>query len=343
MRTYLPIVWMAVGWLGCQVSEGPEQVVGANSNTTQIRNPSDAGAAADAARSDVSGTDGSADGAAGAPVVPFMPPPSWQEHWIDHDQILKKASETEDTAIYFDADVGQASASWIQPFVTSLWKYTKQTFGTPGDGRLYAVFHAGRYEGWHTASIFDPTHDHRGVIDIGSADKAFWMMLQQPSRVAYPIGDLMEKSAFGYDTLPSRGITEQQFIYFFAYDALKAVGMSADAEAWLGSLMTYSVDFPRPSTFWSRDWFYPLWLNYGGIGVFTRFVHLVVDKYPKIPRPDGQGQTFALVMNWGEYVHFMSGAASTDLRAMATRAFGWPDSNQTEYQQAKLDFPSIKY
>jgi hypothetical protein len=29
-------------------------------------------------------------------------------------------------------------------------------------------------------------------------------------------------------------------------------------------------------------------------------------------------------MNWGEYVHFTSGAAAADMSGQAARAFGWP-------------------
>ncbi|HVR62552.1 MAG TPA: hypothetical protein VMU50_11660 [Polyangia bacterium] len=341
MRTYLPIVSLGVMALGCQVTEGPDQ------RATQIRSGCDGGAAAAVGATPAvevdAGGGSTPDGSADVTATPFMPPATWQEHWMDHDQLLKKVSQTDDTAIYFDADVDPSSASWIQPFVAALWTYTKQTYGAPGDGRLYAVFHAGRYDGEHDVSIFDPTHDHRNVIDLGSSDKSFWTMPQQISRIAYCIGDIVELGPLGYDTLPSISLTRDQFSYFFAYDALKAVGKSAEADAWLASLMSYSIDSPRPGTFWSRDWFYPLWLGHGGAGVSARFVRLVVQQYPKIARPTGPGETFALIMNWGEYVHFMSGAAGTDLRSIATRAFGWPESNEIEFQQAKRDFPAIKY
>ena len=48
-------------------------------------------------------------------------------------------------------------------------------------------------------------------------------------------------------------------------------------------------------------------------------------------------------MNWGEYVHFTSGAAKTDLKALATTAFCWPDEWETELQAAKQKFPQISY
>jgi hypothetical protein len=48
-------------------------------------------------------------------------------------------------------------------------------------------------------------------------------------------------------------------------------------------------------------------------------------------------------MNWGEYIHFMSGAAGTDLKPLATTAFGWSDVREAQYQEAKKDFPAVTY
>jgi hypothetical protein len=269
-------------------------------------------------------------------------PASWQEHWFEHTQLLRKVAETDDDVLYFDNDVDVASATWIQPLVASLWRYTKQTYGVPGDPRLFAVFHAGRYSGEHSSSIFDATHDYRNVIDLGGGPMV-WSESTSAYKIAYSAGQVLEKSALGFDTLPSTALSGLQFGYFFAYDALKSLGMSPAADAWLTSLMTFSVDSPQPGTFWSRDWYYPLWRDYGGAAVFARFIKLVAASYPKAPREDGNGRTFARAMNWGEYVHFMSGAAGTDLKILATKAFGWPSDWDDQYRQAKSDFPSITY
>lgn len=44
-----------------------------------------------------------------------------------------------------------------------------------------------------------------------------------------------------------------------------------------------------------------------------------------------------------QYVHFTSGAAGTGLRAQATKAFGWPAQYESQFQQAKRDFPNVRY
>jgi hypothetical protein len=48
-------------------------------------------------------------------------------------------------------------------------------------------------------------------------------------------------------------------------------------------------------------------------------------------------------MNMGEFVHFMSGAAGTNLKARATTAFGWPSNYETEFNNARAQFPQITY
>ena len=40
--------------------------------------------------------------------------------------------------------------------------------------------------------------------------------------------------------------------------------------------------------------------------------------------PRDSGGAYTRRMNWGEYVHFTSGAAAADMSGQAARAFGWP-------------------
>jgi hypothetical protein len=48
-------------------------------------------------------------------------------------------------------------------------------------------------------------------------------------------------------------------------------------------------------------------------------------------------------MSWGEYVHFTSGAAGTDVKALATAAFGWPADWEGEWQAARAEYPDVVY
>jgi hypothetical protein len=48
-------------------------------------------------------------------------------------------------------------------------------------------------------------------------------------------------------------------------------------------------------------------------------------------------------MNWGEYVHFTSGAAAADLSGQAARAFGWPRERASQLERAREQFAGITY
>jgi hypothetical protein len=115
------------------------------------------------------------------------------------------------------------------------------------------------------------------------------------------------------------------------------LGMTADAQAAYTKFSALSQDTPVAGSFWFRDWFYPIWRDYGHAQVLTRYFGLLQKYYPA----DATGAMAD--MNWGEYVHFMSGAAGKSLQPLATSAFGWPAAWQQQFQQAQADYPDITY
>lgn len=324
--------------VGCSANEGPVMFA------TEVGDKSHIPAAnPDAAPGDAN-AGGSRDG------TPLLgdeePPATWREHWLDHNQLLKLVDKGDDFALYFDSDMDASTVSWISPYLSHLWKYTKKTYGVPGEKRLYAVFHSGKYlpSGetlyGHAASMFDASHDFRNVVDSTAAASAWSTpMVTGPTWYA---GLLLDLCAQGIEGVPSAGLTGYTFHSIYAYDALKAIGMDKDADDWLSALMAVTYDSPRVGTYWFRDWFYPLWQQ-SGATVFARYFTLLAQHYPKVPRADGRGMTYAPAMNLGEYLHFMSGAAGTDLKSPAIRAFGWTDEHEMELQQAKVNFPAITY
>ncbi|MFT3926445.1 MAG: hypothetical protein QM778_28125 [Myxococcales bacterium] len=48
-------------------------------------------------------------------------------------------------------------------------------------------------------------------------------------------------------------------------------------------------------------------------------------------------------MNLGEFVHFMSGAAGTDLKTQAMNAFTWSTEREQQLTKARADFPGVTY
>ncbi|KAH7693444.1 hypothetical protein AAVH_39519 [Aphelenchoides avenae] len=106
-----------------------------------------------------------------------------------------------------------------------------------------------------------------------------------------------------------------------------------------------SDSFPRPNTYWFRDWFYPIYRDFGETTAQTaalnNFFSLLAMHVPK------NGQSYARRMNLGEFVHFLSGAAKQNLRDVARAAFGTDDRNGddwvAQFDRARQDFPGVQY
>jgi hypothetical protein len=109
-----------------------------------------------------------------------------------------------------------------------------------------------------------------------------------------------------------------------------ALGKDEAAERVYNSFISKADDFPQAGTYWFRDWFYPLWRDHGGVQVMANYFQLIADHSPGS-------------LNFGEFVHFMSGAAGTNLKPMATTAFGWPEARETEFVNAQAEFATITY
>jgi len=102
-----------------------------------------------------------------------------------------------------------------------------------------------------------------------------------------------------------------------------------------------SETFPNPDhpTYWFKDWFYPIWLNYGQSTVLKNFFELLAEHFHQY---NGE---YARKLNMGEFLHFWSGAAGVNLKPLAITAFHWNEVPEWEQQfiQAQLDFPGVTY
>jgi hypothetical protein len=264
------------------------------------------------------------------------PPATWKEHWFEHVQELKLVGYNDDVAVYFDPDV--EGGEWILDFMTRLWRYTKSVYdmGPEPQNRLFSIHHQGKYSGGHPSTYFDSSHDFRNVSDCGPGP---WRTpagaIDVPSHEA---GHVVEAANNGVHESPAFEIwRDSKWMEFYQYDAYVGMGLTADAKRLHDKFMATTDDFPRPGTRWFRDWFYPLWRDHGGGPVMARFFKLLAAHFPK------NGNRYSRRMNWGEYVHFTSGAAGKDLKAMATAAFGWPPEREAQFVKARADFPMITY
>jgi hypothetical protein len=89
--------------------------------------------------------------------------------------------------------------------------------------------------------------------------------------------------------------------------------------------------------YWFRDWFHPLWSDYGQAQLFVRYLSLLEQYYPA-------GDDMRMPpMSYGQYLHFMSGAAGVDLAPLARGASIWRADFDLQIAVAKLQFPDIQY
>lgn len=265
-------------------------------------------------------------------------PATWKEHWFEHEQTLTLVDENEWVALYFDDDVNRAQAEWILPFMTRVWKYTVEHYGqfTDGkrDGRLYAIYHQGKYSGGHPSTYFDGSHDYRNVSDVGPGPYPDGSYAISTHEVAHVI----EGASRSMHGSPAFGLwKDSKWAEFFQYDLYVGLGLTREASRVFDEFSKKSDDFPRPGTYWFRDWFYPLWKEHGGVEVMANYFRLLAQHFRK------NGVNFGSGMNYGEFVHFMSGAARTNLKAQAEKAFGWSEEREAEFTRARTDFPNVRY
>lgn len=268
-----------------------------------------------------------------AVIAQETPPPTWQEHWFEHNQVVKRVFVDNDLAVYYDDDVDR-SITWLFKFTGDVWRYTKQVYGDfGGKPRLYAIYHSDKYGGGHPSTWWDAHHDYRNVIDIGKAgdwyDASGWNL----GVVTHEIAHIVELGSYQTHGSPAFGLwKDSKWAEIFNYDVFLNLGMSDVAQSTYNDYINKADNFPRANTYWFRDWFYPIYSQYGGNQVLNRYFKLLAQHFPK------NGNNYSRSLNWGEFIHFWSGAAGTDLKSMATNAFGWSDEWEAQYTKAKSQF-----
>jgi hypothetical protein len=212
--------------------------------------------------------------------------------------------------------------------MSRMWQYAKQQYGDMGPDRLYSIHHQGRYSGGHPSYYFDASHDMRNVSDVGPGP---W----NPGAydiASHEVAHVVESTAAGAQGSPSFPVwRDSKWAEIFQYDVYLALGLTADAQRVFTRFTNQSDSFPRAGTRWFRDWYYPLYRDRGGVKLLTRYFQLLAQHFPK------NGKRYSRNLNFGEYVHFMCGAAQMDCKAMAEAAFG--NAWDAQYQAARTAFP----
>ena len=159
-----------------------------------------------------------------------------------------------------------------------------------------------------------------------------------PDALAHEIGHIVEGSAAGVGGSPAFPLwQDSKWCEIFQYDMYVGAGLNADAKRLYDGLVQGADDFPKAGTHWFRDWFQPIWRDHGGAKALARFFSPAGRELPQ------RNGIYLRDLNWGEFVHFWSGAAGVDLQPTAQQALGWPAEWQQQLDQARREFPAVTY
>jgi hypothetical protein len=260
-------------------------------------------------------------------------PQTWKEHWFEHNQLLNKAYSNDDVGIYFDPDVVPA-VTWMNQVVTDVWRYTKNVYGNFSSPKLYAIFHQNKYGGGNPSAYFDALRDYRNAICVGKngdwTSNTDWNL----DATVHEIGHIVEGASKGVRTSPAFALWgDSKWMEIYIYDVYHKLGWTAEAARGYNDNIGKVDNFPRAGTMWFKNWFYPIYNQYGETTVLNNFYTFMSQYFSQF---NGE---YTRNLNWGEFVHFWSGAAGVNLKAQATLAFGWPDLWELQFKQAQIDFP----
>ncbi len=265
------------------------------------------------------------------------PQASMRETWADHNLEVERVYYNKDVAVYFDSNVPE-SAKWPFLFMSKAWNYTKDQYGNfSKENRLYVVCHGGTYDGNFSGNHFDEATGYRSLSDV-SGEPSDWSDTTNKVMDGHiqNMARIVESSSYSLKGSPASEIWgDNKWEEIFQYDVYSGLAMTDNANRIHDEYITKTEDFPRTNTYWFRDWFYPIYDEHGHGAVLVNFFKLLSENFPK------DGDTYSRKMNMGEFIHFWSGAAGTDLKTLANTAFGTTDDWNNELAKAKKDFPSV--
>lgn len=257
-----------------------------------------------------------------------------EETWAGHSDILYRQYFDANVAVYYNNNVPRP-LEWPYQFLSKSWEHVTDVYGDFGtENRLYAVYHHAS-PAPYVGTIFNSQSGNRSLFDI--AFDGFEMTATNTDNALLAVSQIVETSSNGHSGSPAGEIWGDTFSQIFLYDAYVNQQMQTDADRIFSLNNAKTANFPRENTYWFRDWYYPIYEQYGGGQAFGNFLKLVGQYYPTT------GNSYAHDMNMGEFVHFFSGATGTDLLPLATTAFGWNDDWQDELLNARADFPTLNY
>lgn len=281
---------------------------------------------------------------------PGAPPKTWKEHWFEHNQLLNRIHYDTSVVVYYDGDV-KAAVTWPKTYMAEAWNYTKKHYGKFGDdSRLFVIFHSGKYSGGHPGTYLSSNHDYRNVTDCGTNSFDGWLTGTDNDidLATHEIGHIVEGASKGVKESPAFDIWhDSKWMEIYQYDVYLGLNRTADAQRWYAKMMTVSDNYPKAGTQWFKNWFLPIYDNYGKVKVLNGFFTMLSLHFPKrqITIQGKSYQEYTRKMNFGEFIHFWSGAAKADLAPLALSAFGAKDEKGADWApmlaKAQADFLEI--
>ena len=278
------------------------------------------------------------------------PVETWQEHWFQHTKLVKRVYYDDKVAVYDDQYMATIRHEWINKTMGDVWTYVKKNYGEFGDGdpRLYVIAHGvigslnAEYSGGHPDSYLSRNHDYRNMIDVGlGADSWVSETGQAIGIMTHEVGHIVCGANNGVNGSPSDDLWgDSKFMEIFNYDVFMNINRKSEADLVFSQMQTQYDDFPTPRTQWFKNWFYPIYTNYGKGALLSKYFQLLAANFP------ANNKIYSRNINLGEFVHFWSGAAGVSLEAQALAAFGsaWTsETTQSQFRVAKVAFPNIKY
>lgn len=281
-------------------------------------------------------------------------------------ETMIKVEEHHDTALYYNERTlnhTTARQSYAE-FIDNVWSYTKYIYGNnfgPEGSTLVAFFHGGVSEKEvkpYSRSYFFKESSCRNVIHMTNSRTSAWAGIidtrnswqettesGRKDEIVRAISTLVAWTAKGVYRNPAgtdeiMGKNVWPWSEIFIYDVYRGLGMTDDATRVFEHYWDTPYPYPSPRTMWFKNWFFPLYVEYGGARVLNNYFNLLSRHFP---RKNVMEWMYERDMNFGEFVHFFSGAVGIDLRPMAKEAFKWEEWTEMQFQKAQRDFPRIHY
>lgn len=281
-------------------------------------------------------------------------PESISETWSGHSQTMTVASEVDNVTIYYNSDMTKSALEYHRVVFSKVWDYVSRYYRRMvQDGSNLTVFmhanvHGPTYSTNSFQTYFDEESGCRNMIDLVGDSKAWSKPLAgvEFDKILHEISHIVENTSNWVHGSPSQGFwgdsTSSKWAEIFAYDVYTNLGYSQESYRVYEMWMNKTANFPKPNTYWFRDWFFPLWRDYGGSLIFRQYFWLLSRHYPKEPDQFWNYKGDA-VINMGEFVHFFSGAAGKNLVDVARIAFKMNSQDEKQLEQARMAYPGIQY